>query len=144
MKPLRFLLLSVTVVGASLVPQVPSQASELVKLGRLLVTGKRAPVAPAAPAPVAAASGDEVKAPVPALRPVAEAGDRGTTASRAAEAVQDARDSSPTPVAVDRPAMEPKGLERGGMGGGAGVSSSASGERSALWSFSLSGLLRGV
>lgn len=144
MKPLRFLLLSLAVASASLVPQVPSQASELVKLGRLLVTGKRAPVTPA---PVAVVTSDDAKAAVPVARPVADAGDRSAAASsRSADVVQEARESGATPVAGERPAMEPKALDRGGVssgaGGGAGVSST--GERASLIGFSLRGLLRGV
>jgi hypothetical protein len=143
MKPLRFLLLSLAVASASLVPQVPSQASELVKLGRLLVTGKRAP---AAPAPVTVVTSDDAKAAVPVVRPVADAGDRSAAGSRSADVVQEARESGATPVAGERPAMEPKALDRGGVssgaGGGAGVSST--GERASLIGFSLRGLLRGV
>ncbi len=140
MKALRFLLLSLTVVSASLVPQVPSQASELVKLGRLLVTGKRAPVAPVPPTVVS----EELKpAAAPAIRPSVESAERSSTAPRAQEVLQEAREGTGTPSATDRPAaMEPKSLDRGSVSGGGSVS--ASSERGPLIGFSLRNLLRGV
>jgi len=143
MKASRFLLLSLTVVSASLIPQVPSQASELVKLGRLLVTGKRAP---AAPLPAAALADDVKPAAAPVLRPSADAGERSAAGARAPEVVQEAREGAASPAATERPAMEPKALDRGGVSGGlsGGASVSSAGERSSFWTFSLGGLLRGV
>jgi hypothetical protein len=143
MKPLRFLVLSLAVVSASLVPQMPSQASELVKLGRLLVTGKRAPATPvpAAVSPavtsVSAAAQDEAKS----TAPLARDGDRAATGSKTVESVQEAREGQAA-AGVDRPVAEPKGLERGGVSGGAGVSSDS--DRGAWFNVSLRGLLRGI
>jgi hypothetical protein len=144
MKPLRFLVLSLAVVSASLVPQMPSQASELVKLGRLLVTGKRAPATPvpAAVSPavtsVSAAAQDEAKSTAPLAR---VDGDRAATGSKTVESVQEAREGQAA-AGVDRPVAEPKGLERGGVSGGAGVSSDS--DRGAWFNVSLRGLLRGI
>lgn len=140
MKALRFLLLSLTVVSASLVPQVPSQASELVKLGRLLVTGKRAPAAPVVPPTVVS---DEAKPAAPVARPNAETSERSSAAPRATEVMQEAREGSASPSAAERPStLEPKSLDRGSVGGGGSVSSS--GERAGLIGFSLRSWLRGV
>lgn len=141
MKPLRFLLLSLTVVSASLVPQVPSQASELVKLGRLLVTGKRASAVPVVPPTVVSDEGKP--GATPAARPSADTAERTSAAPRAPEVVQEAREGTGAAAAsTDRPtAMEPKALDRGSVGGGSVLSS---GERSSWFSFSLRSWLRGV
>jgi len=133
------LLVAVALAGA-LVPQVPSQASELVKLGRLIVTGKRAPVAPQAEEPKASA----------VVRPVvaADAAERNANAPRATEAAAEARDlrevrdAAPAPAdrgAADTSPAKP-GLERGGS-----VSSSGAGaERSSESLFSFKSWLRAI
>ncbi|HEY1394809.1 hypothetical protein [Roseateles sp.] len=52
--------LGVAVLGAALsVPAAPAQASEVVKLARLLITGKRQPSRPPAPQPAAPDRGTE-------------------------------------------------------------------------------------
>ncbi len=134
----RSVLLSLTLVAGCLLPTVPSNASELVKLGRLLVTGKRAPTP--APLPVAPAlAADEAK---PA-KPTADGGDRPVLSSgRHADALSnDARESTGN-EAADRPAAERKTLDRGQIG----ASWSGGSERSNAWFSvgSLRGLLLGV
>ncbi|WP_431102209.1 hypothetical protein [Roseateles noduli] len=52
--------LGVAVLGAALwVPAAPAQASEVVKLARLLITGKRQPSRPPAPQPAAPERGTD-------------------------------------------------------------------------------------
>jgi hypothetical protein len=52
--------LGVAVLGASLwLPAAPAQASEVVKLARLLITGKRQPSRPPAPQPAAPERGTD-------------------------------------------------------------------------------------
>jgi hypothetical protein len=120
-------LVAVGLTGA-LVPQMPSQASELVKLGRLIVTGKRAPAAPVV---------DDAKVVAP--RAVSESPERPVAAARAVEPAADAREPIQV-VQSERPAADANsktGLERGGS------VSSAGGERSEPF-FSLKSLLRAV
>ena len=135
MKLLRPLIMFAAAATFSLAPQMPSQASELVKLGRLIVTGKRT----ISPVPV-----DEAKPGAPLVRPSAEPAERPTTNARAPEPDPAAANVLPT----DRPAVEHNGkagLDRGGAGGGAGVSSVTGdrGERTEPL-FTLRGLLRAL
>lgn len=137
---IRPVLLVAVALAGMLVPQVPTQASELVKLGRLIVTGKRAPVAPPA---------DEPKAAAVAARPVvtADAADRSANAPRATDAAAEAREvrdvrepaqAGPAERNGTEPAAPKPGLERGGS------VSSAGAERSSEPFFSLKSLLRAI
>ncbi|MDH0867847.1 hypothetical protein [Mitsuaria sp. GD03876] len=59
-----FKILSVAVLGGVLLaPAAPAQASEVVKLARLLITGKRQPSRPPAPQPAVPERGTEASSP---------------------------------------------------------------------------------
>lgn len=137
----RALVVAVVLAGA-LVPQVPLQASELVKLGRLIVTGKRAPVPAATEEPKLLTARPLAE---PAERPVAAV--RGPEAAADAREARDARDvrESANVVQTERAGTEPSGkppLERGGSGSVSGAGAGAGSERSESF-FSFKSVLRG-
>ncbi len=92
MLKIKALILGLTVVVASLLPAPSAQASELVKLGKLLVTGKRAPSAVADTKPAAAAGHRDGASErfVPRTEAIGERGGAAVAPRVSPEAVSDA------------------------------------------------------
>jgi hypothetical protein len=96
------------VAAAALLPAPPVHASELVKLAKLLVTGKRAPAATEAakPSPPPAARPDAAERWAPARSAEPAAGERAPVLNLRGEA-------APEPAAPAAPSADWQGQDRG-------------------------------
>ncbi len=104
-------LIALAVALAAALPAPSAQGSELAKLGRLIVTGKRAPAAEPKPAPAA----PQRESVLPSERNKFE-GVSITTTQRALDAVADSADEAVTsdPTIGSRPTPEPARSDRVG------------------------------